>query len=401
MNQLNHTGSSSPVKPSSPTFNGYARFSKFQVPQLSKSSSFVKPPHMQDPQYLAHHASKPDVAEKSIALNDLEEPIKLTILSDVERDQRLEAFKESIKYSSDQAQAKHRDFDRKRKADQDSFDRFVKRSNEKLSDLQTKYNELHGCHTNLQQKYGELIEQNTDMAIKIDGYVFENNRLNALLTTKDKEIEDLKETVELYTPRSPPNDAELANILDLPELDQRSANDDDEFFDYTYSENPNIDFNQDDQPMSHYPSHQLAQYDFGQARIKQEVPQKMYSKKATIVVSDPKVLLALRRMSDDVYNYARNPFRGIDINGTRYAFYFGKVSTGGAIGLSTSIVLSSDKKVYNVSDIHRPIEMQWNQDRNSKGKRGFGHIYLGKLTGDRGFESYLKDPFMTELGVHI
>ena len=106
-------------------------------------------------------------------------------------------------------------------------------------------------------------------------------------------------------------------------------------------------------------------------------------------------------MSDDVYNYARNPFRGVDINGTRYAFYFGKVSTGGAIGLSTNIVLSSDKKVYNISDIQRPVEMHWNQDRSCKGKRGFGHIYLGKITGDRGFEAYLKDPFMTELGVMI
>ena len=69
--------------------------------------------------------------------------------------------------------------------------------------------------------------------------------------------------------------------------------------------------------------------------------------------------------------------------------------------MCTNIVLSSDKKVYNISEIERPVEMNWNQDRFSKGKRGFGHIYLGKLTGDRGFEAYLKEPFMTELGVHI
>ena len=67
----------------------------------------------------------------------------------------------------------------------------------------------------------------------------------------------------------------------------------------------------------------------------------------------------------------------------------------------TSIVLSSEKKVYNVADIEEPVEMNWNQDRSSKGKRGFGHIYLGKLTGDQGFETYLKDLFMTELGIHI
>ena len=118
-------------------------------------------------------------------------------------------------------------------------------------------------------------------------------------------------------------------------------------------------------------------------------------------MTDPKILRALRVMADSVYTYTRKQFQGVNINGVRYAFYFGKVGTGGNIGMATNIVLSSDKKVYDISNIDTPVEMNWNQDRSSKGKRSFGHIYLGKLTGEKGFETYLKDPFMTELGVHI
>ena len=71
----------------SPMLNGYSHFSKIQVPQFS--SSFIKPPHMQDPAYLAHHATKPATENKFIAMNDLEEGVKLAVLSDVERDQRM------------------------------------------------------------------------------------------------------------------------------------------------------------------------------------------------------------------------------------------------------------------------------------------------------------------------
>ena len=69
--------------------------------------------------------------------------------------------------------------------------------------------------------------------------------------------------------------------------------------------------------------------------------------------------------------------------------------------MCTNIVLSSDKKVYNTSDVDRMSEMNWNQDVTNSGKRGFGYIYLGTLTGGKGFEAYLKDVFQTELGVFI
>ena len=253
---------------------------------------------------------------------------------------------------------------------------------------------------------------------------------------KDQEIANLKETVELYTPQSPPDVNVLFDIMEAPVLDlKESADDVHEFLDYTYSENPFLNLGEENRDASEFPSDQLAQYDqpascyssnqldqceFRHAQAKKEMCDKMdrlhqrrlakqgpqtqpvsYTKKASVVVTDPKILYALRQLCGNVYKYSRNFFRGTDINGVRYAFYFGKVGSGDAIGLSTNIVLSSEKKVYNVSNMNAVVEMNWNQDPNSKGKRSFGHIYLGKLTGERGFEAYLKDPFMTELGVHI
>ena len=67
----------------------------------------------------------------------------------------------------------------------------------------------------------------------------------------------------------------------------------------------------------------------------------------------------------------------------------------------TSIVLSSDKKVFKITDMAEPLEMIWVNDPTKKGKRGHGHIYLGSLTGVKGFETYLQDVFVNELGVHI
>ena len=392
MNQLNRYDSitksaSASTKPSSPTFNGYAHFAKFNIPQLSDSSAFVKPPHMGSPDYLKYHAAKPTTEHKFIALNDLEEPIKMTILSDIERDQRLNAIKQKIDQDQTRATEKYAEIDRKRKADHSAFDSFVKKSGKDLSDLQLRYNDLFGRYTNLQNKYGELIEKNADKDIIISNCEFENNRLNTLLTMKDQEIADLKETVELYTPRSPPDIAELANIMDPPELDlKRSA---DDFQDFTYNGNPFIDLNQNDQPFNAFPTSQLTQPD-----------NRVYTKKVLKLVTDPVVLFALHSMARNIYSYSRKPFQGVDFNGVRYAFYFGKINKGAMIGLVTNIVLSSERKVYNISNIDAIVEMSWNEDITSRGKkRGFGHIYLGTVTGSKGFETNICDMFKTELGL--
>ena len=397
MNQLNQSGSFtksasafSPTKPSPPTYNGYAHFAKFNIPQLSDSSSFIRPPHMQDPQYLKHHATKPATDIKVITINDLEEGVKLSILSDIERDQRLIAVKEKIEED-------HRQFaemDRKRKADHSVFDKFVKESGDKLSDLQIKYNELFGRYTKLQKSYAALDDEHTNDELKNEANMFEIKRLQTLLDIKCQEVEDLNESLLLYVPRSPPNVDALVDIMNQPDLDlKRSANDDD-FNDFTHSENPFIDSNQEDLPISAFPSSQLAQTD--------NITQRVYTKKAIKVVTNPVVLHALHAMARGARPYARHLFQGVDFNGVRYAFYFGRINTGATIGLNTNIILSSEQKVYNVSNIDAIVEMPWNQDIASRGKkRGYGHIYFGTATGSKGFETNLKDAFMTELGVMI
>ena len=112
------------------------------------------------------------------------------------------------------------------------------------------------------------------------------------------------------------------------------------------------------------------------------------------------VLFALHSMARNIYSYSRKPFQGVDFNGVRYAFYFGKINKGAMIGLVTNIVLSSERKVYNISNIDAIVEMSWNEDITSRGKkRGFGHIYLGTVTGSKGFETNICDMFKTELGL--
>ena len=85
---------------------------------------------MQSPEYLLHHASKPATSNKFIALNDLEEGVKFSILSDIERDQRLQAIKEKIEQDNTRAIQKQGEIERKRKADHDSFNRYVKKAEE-------------------------------------------------------------------------------------------------------------------------------------------------------------------------------------------------------------------------------------------------------------------------------
>ena len=85
---------------------------------------------MQDPTYLAMHANQPDTDNKAIALNDLEDGVRLTIISDIEQDQRLNDFKKSFERSIDieNAAVAQRDSERKRKADHDTFNQFVQQT---------------------------------------------------------------------------------------------------------------------------------------------------------------------------------------------------------------------------------------------------------------------------------
>ena len=142
--------------------------------------------------------------------------------------------------------------------------------------------------------------------------------------------------------------------------------------------------------------------EYNYIHLEQPHEQRNYNKKKPKNVTDPDTLHALKYMIDNAQTYKRNPFKGLEINGVRYAFYFGKVGNGGTFAMSKNIVLSSDKKVFNVSDAENPLEMRWNQDEEQRGKkRGYGHIYLGALTGSRGIETNIQTVFQVELGVFV
>ena len=326
---------------------------------------------MRSPSYSVNHAAKPDIETKQITLNDLEEGIKLSILADVERDQRLNDFKKSFDRSIEDAAAAQRESNRKRKADRESFNSFVEQARREKNSRDEQYGQKCIELLELQEAYDDLETKYSDAVITIDGGVFENNRLETLLAMKDKEIDDLKETLKLFTPQSPNFEA-LVSIMDMPDLNLKRNTDEN---------------TQDDEE---------------ETDVKLPAPEvRVYTKKQTKVVTDPDVLRALRFMADNVYTYRRNQFEGVNINGVKYASYFGKVSKGGNIGMSTNIVLSSNKKVYNISNMDAIVEMRWNQDITNKGKRGYGTIYLGSLTGTKGFETKLQDVFVNELGIHI
>ena len=204
MNQLNHTGSftksasalSSSLhnssKPSNLTLNGYAHFAKAAAP-ISDPSTVVLPPHMQSPSYAVAHASKPNIDGKVIDVNDLEEGVKLTILSDIERDQRLNEFKETIE-----------NLENKRKNDHIMFDRFIKKAKEDQTVLEEKYGMKCLEFLKLQKSYDQLNEQFVDAQIEINGFKYKENDLRTLLAMKDQEIDDLNRTIQFGT-QSPLN----------------------------------------------------------------------------------------------------------------------------------------------------------------------------------------------------
>ena len=346
----------------SSTFNGYDHFTNLSAP-ISDPSTVVLPPHMRSPSYAAAHASKPNIDGKVIDVTDLEEGVKLTILSDIERDQRLNAFKEAIEK-----------LENKRKQDHSMFDRFIKKSKQDHSELEEKYGMKCLELLKLQKQYDQLNEKYVDAGIEINGFQYKENDLRTLLAMKNQEIEDLKETVALFKPSSPLDLNAMMAIMDPPPLDlEQNADNDAEFVDFTDSE---------------------AQHNYIQ------LAQRNYTKKQNKNVTDPNILHALRYLTDNVQTYSRNVFKGVDINGVRYAFYFGTVNKKNTFGMSTNIVLSSEKKVFNVSNIENAVEMSWNQDVTQRGKkRGYGHIYLGGLTGGRGFETNILNVFQTELGI--
>ena len=295
---------SSKPQSTSTTYQGYARVSKLTSPQ--SSSFFVKPPHMQDPDYFKHHATKPATDNKTIALNDLEDGVKLTILSDIERDQRLNDLKDVLKRDYERTTAKQTELENKRKADHEMFDEFVKKAREQNSVMEEQYGLKCLEHLKLQKSYDELEQKYTDALCDIDGGVFWNNSLKTLLAMKNEEIDNLKKALASKNSHpSSPGINSLLGIMDNQKMVEGTGSSvniitaPDVTLKKKPEQNKNVDKDDEEHPNN----------------------LRFYVKKPIVRVTDPAILYALNFMSDNVYSYVRPPFKGINIDGVRYAFY--------------------------------------------------------------------------------
>ena len=111
---------------------------------------------MKSPSYVAAHAAKANDNDHHIHLNKLKDGIKLTILASIERDQRLQDLKKSIKKDHDDLRASAIAIENKCKQDHIMYDRFVKRAREDNSEMDEKYAAKCLDYLKLQNKYDEL-----------------------------------------------------------------------------------------------------------------------------------------------------------------------------------------------------------------------------------------------------
>ena len=74
------------------------------------------------------------------------------------------------------------------------------------------------------------------------------------------------------------------------------------------------------------------------------------------IITDLAVLYALNNMAASVYTSACKRHEGIHFGLLSYGFYSGKLNRSGTIGLISLIVLSSQLKVYKITDITKPVK---------------------------------------------
>ena len=115
-----------------------------------------------------------------------------------------------------------------------------------------------------------------------------------------------------------------------------------------------------------------------------------------IPVTDPRVLAALTEIYNERGTLDRNPGIGHEINGVRYAQYFGRLNRAGTIGRLWTIILSSEGKVYQLNNNEKHIEIKWQNDRANK-KLAYGTINL--LGEGENYQCSILPVFKSELGL--
>ena len=113
-------------------------------------------------------------------------------------------------------------------------------------------------------------------------------------------------------------------------------------------------------------------------------------------VTDPRVLAALTEIYAERGTLDRNVGVGHEINGARYAQYYGRLDKAGTIGRLWTIVLSSEGKVYQLNNNEKHIEIKWQNDRANK-KLAYGTINL--LGEGENYQCSILPVFKSELGL--
>ena len=110
------------------------------------------------------------------------------------------------------------------------------------------------------------------------------------------------------------------------------------------------------------------------------------------------LMTVLKNLYKSRAKMTRFPGTGHDYNGVRYAQYYGCLNKAGDIGCLQTIILSNEKKVYQLTENDKHVELKWQNDKKVL-QPAYGII---KLIGEGvGYECSIASAFKTELSIYI
>ena len=222
--------------------------------------------------------------------------------------------------------------------------------------------------------------------------------LKATIVDKDAEIENLKQVVFQ-------RETELANLAFAIDPPQTIMNAEEEpvmpetvldTYNQVFSENPI-------KPPE--PKKRVRVYKYRGPRVyhedgtisrKKPGARKYTSKRKP--VTNRAAMVALKSIYKKQGKMTRCPGLGHDFKGVRYAQYYGRLNQEGDIGTLKTIILSSEKKVYQLNEKDKHVELLWQNDP-AKLQPSYGTINLIGEGG--GYQCSIVGPFKTELSVYL
>ena len=223
--------------------------------------------------------------------------------------------------------------------------------------------------------------------------------LKATIVDKDAEIENLKQVVFQ-------RETELANLAFAIDPPQTIMNAEEEepvmpetvldTYNQVFSENP-IKPPEPKKRVRVYKYRGPRVYnDDGTISRKKPGARKYTSKRKP--VTNRATMVALKSIYKKQGKMTRCPGLGHDYKGVRYAQYYGRLNQEGDIGTLKTIILSSEKKVYQLNEKDKHVELLWQNDP-AKLQPSYGTINLIGEGG--GYQCSIVGPFKTELSVYL